>query len=353
MLSPQEVAEAHNVVLMVIDGLGDQFFQAGPELLSRWRRGALTSVFPSSTAPAISSFMTGVAPEQHAVTGWHMYLREYGLIAKTLPFVPRTGGPSLTEMNCDPRRMLCRPSLLSRLPGDVTNVAPERIIGSAYNRLASGGVRGIGYRDMSGFFGTTAKLVRRNRNRQFVYAYWGELDHVAHQHGIGSAQASAHWELLQRGIAQLVDQISGTDTLLLITADHGFIDMRPESRIVLRDDHPKLAEMLALPLCGEPRSTFCYLRPGCAQAFEQYIEEHLAHAFELHASEELLAGGWFGIGTPAEQIHSRIGDYTLMPRADYVLFDPIGEEPGPPNIIGVHGGSSPQEMYVPLLTVSC
>lgn len=351
-LNPDEVAAARNVMLVIIDGLGDHFFNAHEGPLGSWRRGRLSSVFPSSTAPAISSIVTGVGPEQHAVTGWHMSFREAGMVVKTLPFVPRIGGPQLTELGVDPRLMLCRPSLFDRLPVSVTQVMPAHILNSPYNRTAAGGAQGIGYRDYAQFLATCTKLVRRNRERQFIYAYWPELDSLAHQHGIGSHQAQDHWRMLARGLLRLQDQLAGSDTLLLVSADHGFLDIRPESVVEL-SQHPVMSECLSQPLCGEPRSTFCYVHPGRTRDFEQYVNEHLSHAFELHASEELLVGGWFGHGAPSEQIHSRIGDYTLMPREDYVIHESLGSESGWPGMIGVHGGSSEAEMYVPLLVQHC
>ncbi|HEX6691447.1 MAG TPA: alkaline phosphatase family protein, partial [Burkholderiales bacterium] len=71
-LSPEKVADARNVVLFIVDGLGDGYLMrrgAGGELARR-RRGAITSVFPPTTASAITTSYTGCTPFEHGLTGW-------------------------------------------------------------------------------------------------------------------------------------------------------------------------------------------------------------------------------------------------------------------------------------------
>ena len=63
-LPAKEVGEARNIVLLIVDGLGDNYLRrrgAGSELARR-RRASLTSVFPSTTASAITTSYTGRTP---------------------------------------------------------------------------------------------------------------------------------------------------------------------------------------------------------------------------------------------------------------------------------------------------
>src|SRR5690242_12566250 len=80
-----------NLVLLIIDGLGDNYLQrhgAGGEL-ARHRRGALTSVFPSTTASAITTSYTGCTPLEHGLTGWFTYFGAAGCVSAALPFRSR------------------------------------------------------------------------------------------------------------------------------------------------------------------------------------------------------------------------------------------------------------------------
>ena len=54
------------------------------------------------------------------------------------------------------------------------------------------------------------------------------------------------------------------------------------------------------------------------------------------------------MGLPHPRLHERIGDYTLIMKEKAVIKDWL---PGEPRYvqIGVHGGVTAQEMYVPLI----
>jgi hypothetical protein len=79
-LPPASLAGARHLVLLVVDGLGHDFLSGRDGALRRHLRGPLTSVFPSTTASAIPTFLTGLAPQQHGLTGWNMYFREIGAV---------------------------------------------------------------------------------------------------------------------------------------------------------------------------------------------------------------------------------------------------------------------------------
>jgi hypothetical protein len=110
-----------------------------------------------------------------------------------------------------------------------------------------------------------------------------------------------------------------------------------------------LAATLALPLCGEPRAAYAYLRPGAEADFDAYVAERLGDVCAALPSEELLDGGWFGLGPEHPQLRRRIGDRVVLPAPGWVIKDQLpGEEPF--NQMGVHGGASPAERRVPIIS---
>src|ERR1051325_3169656 len=81
-------AEVRNVVLLIIDGLGDNYLarrDKGSELARR-RRRSLSSVFPSTTASAITTSYTGRTPLEHGLTGWFVYFGAAGCGSAALPW---------------------------------------------------------------------------------------------------------------------------------------------------------------------------------------------------------------------------------------------------------------------------
>jgi predicted AlkP superfamily pyrophosphatase or phosphodiesterase len=348
-LAAAEIASARNVVLLVLDGLGQRHLARalGGGALHRAVRATLTSTFPSTTAAAITTFMTGLAPQAHGLTGWHMYFREIGAVLAVLPFRPRHGGPSLEASGVvTPAQLLGHAPVFDALNVPSFVVSPAAIVDSDFNRAVSGTATRVGYAGLDELFASLAGIVRAGAGRQYAYAYYSEIDSLAHAFGVASPEVQAELERVDAAFARFLDAIAGTDTLVLVTADHGFVDTRSETVIELAQ-HPALAATLALPLCGEPRVAYCYVKPGQGAAFERYVESQLGHAASLCASADLLADGWFGPGAPHPRLADRIGDYVLVMKDGFAIRDVLPGERRHAQI-GVHGGTSADEMLVPL-----
>jgi len=344
-LPPQSLTN-RNIVLLVIDGLGHD------NLIAHRRDGALvrhlkdriTSVFPATTATAVTTFLTGTAPQQHGVTGWFTYFREIAAVLAVLPYQPRHGSP---VPKVPARLLLDHRPVFDRLKARSHVVAPNRILYSEFNGAHRGKAELHGFASLQQMLDTIAHIVRARGERNYLYAYWPELDRLAHGHGIASREALAHFAELDRAFGGLLAEISGTSTTLIVTADHGFIDARTDQAVEL-EAHPQLARMLSLPLCGERRAAYCYVHATERERFVEYVAAHLEEYAELKDSKYLIEAGYFGLGPPHARLHERIGDYTLIMKDRFVIKDWL---PGEPRYvqIGVHGGMCPEEMYVPLI----
>jgi hypothetical protein len=155
-LPPEALAGARHLVLLVIDGLGHDFLLGRDSALRRHLRSPLTSVFPSTTASAIPTFLTGLAPQQHGLTGWHMYFREIGAIAAPLPFRVRAGRHALREAGVTPASLFGLTPLFDRLPLPSHVVSPRHIIHSDFNVALSGRARRHGYETLDEMFALIA-----------------------------------------------------------------------------------------------------------------------------------------------------------------------------------------------------
>jgi hypothetical protein len=349
-LASGEIAGARNLCLIVIDGLGWRHLAgaSGGGALRRHARAPITSTFPTTTATAITTFMTGLAPQQHGLTGWHMYFRELGAVLAVLPFRPRHGGPSIaTDGGVTPAELLHNPPFTDRLDARTYVVSPSSIVDSEFNAAHAGHAQRVPHGGAESLFSAVRDILRAADERSYVYAYYSEIDSLAHAHGIGSSEVSAELARVDAGFARLLAELAGTDTLVVATADHGFVDTHREKVIEL-DDHPDLAETLLVPLCGEPRVAYCYVRPSAQRAFEHYVETRLSHCATLARSADLIAQGWFGPGAAHPHLAERIGDYTLVMKDGYAIRDQVPGERRHRQI-GVHGGTSEEEMLVPLV----
>ncbi len=347
-LPPAQVRRHRQILLLVVDGLGLNYLRAHREAacLNEHLRGAMTSVYPPTTAAAITTFLTGVAPQQHGLTGWHMYFRELGSVLSVLPGRARYGGVGLSDAGIDVPALLGHTPFSESIGVDAYTLSPAYIAHSDFNLAHLGKSQLLSYRNLDEMFAQLLATLR-SATRKFVYAYWPELDTLGHRAGMGSAVARQHLLVLDRAFEMLLKQLEGTDTLVVLCADHGQVDTTPPDRIQL-DDHPELENTLVLPLCGESRSVYCYLRPGCERAFDDYIDQHFAAKARAYASPDLLGSHWFGLGEPHPRLHQRIGDRVLLMQEHYVLKDWLVQERYH-DLVGVHGGLSEDELYVPLI----
>jgi hypothetical protein len=344
------LGQARHIVLLVVDGLGQRLLERHPGCpnLQRHAIASINSVFPSTTASAITTLMTGLAPAQHGLTGWHMYFSEIERTLAVLPLTPR-GGPPLESPEALPPRLCAYPSLFSQLARECWALTPRSIAGSPFNAWHTRGATRLAYDSPREMFAQITDLLRDAKAPRYIYAYTADLDSESHRHGADSEQVRRTLAALDRGFGELLDDTQGSDSWLLVTADHGFIDS-PPPRVVSLDDHPQLAALLVRPLCGERRAAYCYVAPQNRPAFAAYVGEHLAHCAELRQSAELIDAGWFGPPPFHPQLAARVGDYTLVMKDDWTIKDQLpGEKPH--RMLGVHGGVSGDEMAVPLIAV--
>ena len=116
------------------------------------------------------------------------------------------------------------------------------------------GAERIAYSRLSELVSGVESAVKSSAERKLVYAYWPWYDTVSHQHGSESTQAAAELAKVDAAFGALLARLSGTDTLVVATADHGFMDSAPEESIELPSS---LASQLRFPLCGERRVAYC------------------------------------------------------------------------------------------------
>jgi len=340
-----ELRGAQNIVFLIVDGLGDNYLNAngGGGNIAAHRRGAISAVFPSTTASAITTSFTGATPLEHGLTGWFTYFSEAGCVGAPLPFQRRG---ERTALGVKPGQLFVEGPLFDGLATRSIVVSWRKIIDSAYNLHHCGRAERLAYDDLAGFLEQTVRAVKSGPERKFVYAYWPEFDALSHQHGVGSAEVRAHFQALDGMFGELLARLAGTDTLVVLTADHGFIDCPPEESIELPSG---LSAMLRFPLCGERRVAFCYVQDQ--KAFISKAKSLLANRADVRPSRELLDEGWFGAGRAHPRFAERIGDVAIVMNGRGTVKDWVPGEPRHLHI-GNHGGMSEDEMNIPLVVAT-
>ncbi len=348
-LPGESLAAPRNLLFLLVDGLGHNYLTdvGRGGALHDHCVGRLTSVFPSTTASAITTTFTGMSPHEHGLTGWFTWFPEAQVIAAPLPFRRRGDDMPLHELGLQPERLFDTSRLLDTLDAHTFVVTAARIVDSAYSLHFGGRAARAGYADLAGMVDAIEVAVRSGPQRKYVYAYYPELDAVAHQHGVASRQAANRLTAIDAAFALLLQRLAGTDTALIVSADHGFIDTSPREALELAS-FPELSELLRMPLTGEPRVAFCHVQPGAQDELIRRASRTLGEYADVHASSDLIAAGWFGRGAAHPRLAERVGDVTLVMRGHCTLKDRLpGEKQHP--LIGNLGGATEDEMWVPLV----
>jgi hypothetical protein len=352
------------VIVLLADGLGaaqlkramdagDVPFVANapaPTKLSR-----LTSVFPSSTVPGLTALATGAPPACHGLMGWITQIPEAGGPTEIVRWGPAGKTGSWIHPEGEVPRLPV-PTVHERLrAAGVMScaVCPAVYRGSPFTHQLYGGADFHPYDNPSELWKIVLQLVnnRPAGQRMVIYAYHPSVDHSAHHHGPRSNEHRRAIQDVNHVLGKILEGLPKSDnTLLLLTADHGHVEMDLQLLVDLAD-HPAILKDLILPPTGERRVVYLHVRPGRVPFVQDYIKKHLGQVVEVHPAGHLLEKGLFGPVPPGSTVADRAGDLVLIAKGAHQLITTGANLlPTSPHH-GDHGGLEPDEMEIPLFAI--
>jgi Type I phosphodiesterase / nucleotide pyrophosphatase len=334
------LARARRVAVLLVDGLGADLVRAHADLAPTLAgmaspAGDLEAPCPSTTPVSLTTLGTGLPPGAHGVLG---FVTAVPGEDRTLNHVQWTDDP-------DPRDWQRRRSVFEQAAAAgvaVTAVAPYAFAGSG---LTDAAYRGARYAGTVSAGDLAARVVESlvAAPRALVYGYTAELDLTGHVRGVDSPAWRAQLALADRLVAQVVAGLPD-DAALLVTADHGMLDVPPDTRVDLEAE-PGLLDGVRL-LAGEPRARYVHAVPGAAADLLARWREVLGDRAWVGGRDEAIASGVFG---PVDDgVAARIGDVVALARGSWALTAPE-REPGPSRLRGYHGSLTATELAIPLL----
>jgi hypothetical protein len=330
-------------VVVLVDGLGfDQLQQRSGH--APFLRGHLATAsrvpcgFPTTTATSMGSFGTGLPPGAHGLVGMQVLDPETDRLVNELSW---ENGP-------DPLRWQPFETVFEAAEDAdvaVTMVGPWYFNGSG---LTTAALRGARFRAGASIEERVDAAVAavRSTSRALVYLYWGEVDKVGHVHGCESWQWGDEVESVDRALARLAASVPD-DTSIVVTADHGMIDVPFADRIDLVDE-PGLMDGVR-HLGGEPRCLQLYLEPGATPTVAAEWVRRLGDRATVLTRERALDEGWFGAVRP--EVAARIGDVIVSMDTRFAVVHSALMRPEIVALLGLHGSTSDAELAVPVVVV--
>ncbi|MBY8872794.1 alkaline phosphatase family protein [Micromonospora sp. PLK6-60] len=333
------------VAVLLVDGLGwYQLPTAAPYAptlagLAATAGRPLTAGFPSTTPTSLVTLGTGRAPGAHGVLG----------------FTVRVPGSdrvlSHIEWADDPEPLRWQPVPTryeqARAAGVAVTVVSRPEYGGSGLTLAAN--RGGDYRGAADVDALAARMLAAlaaGAGPTLVSGYHPDLDRHGHLSGVDSVPWRLAATEVDRLLARLVDGLP-PDAALLVTADHGQLNVPPDDRFDL-DTDPRLRAGVRV-VAGEPRVRYLHVAPGAVPDVRAAWSAVLGDAARVLTREEAVATGWFG-PVPAEHL-PRIGDLVVVCQDRYAVLATRSEPPMASRLVAYHGSDTAAEMTVPLIVV--
>ena len=354
------------VVLILMDAMSLERFQRwiGEGLAPAWLQLVqdgillpLTSTIPSTTSTALTSIWTGRSPMEHGTVGYELWLKEYGVVANMITHAPisfRGDIGSLAKAGFEPEKAFSFPTLGTHmLQNGIQTYAflHNNIVRSGLSRMLFRDAHSQGFSTAAELWINLRALIESKPNeRQFLWVYWGEVDHYSHFHGPEDERPAAEFQTFsyafERFFLNKLENKVGNDTLLILTADHGQI-ATPYNPAYDLKNHPALVKHLHILPTGENRLMYLFIRPGHTEAVQEYFHQTWPGDFYLFKPAELVRAGALGAGKADPRLFERLGDLIATARGRAYLWWADKEN----NLLGRHGGFTEQEMLAPFLAV--
>jgi hypothetical protein len=331
---PAPVAEARQIVLLLLDGLGaEQLHQrAGLTPTLQAATGtAMTTVAPSTTACALTTLVTGRVPSDHGVVGYRIALD--GEVMNVLQWSIHGSDARIRVPAHAFQPFESFPGATSRVP-----VVTRYDYGpTGFTAAHLGDVDLHRWHTPAGLVTAVGELTAAGS--PFVYAYYEGIDRIAHAQGLNE-----YYDDELRATDRLVGdvlEVLPPGAVLVVTADHGQVDVGRSVEVL----GPEIMQCVTL-ISGEGRFRWLHVRPGAES-------DVLATATALHGDvawvrtkQQIVDAGWLG-GVPSAEVMARLGDIVLVPFAPTAFLDPA--DTGELRLKARHGSLTSAEMMVPLL----
>jgi hypothetical protein len=328
-------------VVVMIDGLGWHMMRSAvrdiPYLASLLAAAQpITACVPTTTTTSLASLGTGLPPGQHGMVGYMSRVPSTGEILNAL-----TWESDLLPRVFQPRATVFERAVASGVA--VTSVALERFQGSGLTEAALRGADFVGFQHENDL-DERAELVcaaAKRARRTLVYAYERELDHCGHLDGCHSVAYRRQLGRIDRMCERLRAALPD-DVRLVVTGDHGMVDVPKQHHIVAEDDPILMAGVSAL--AGEPRFRQLYVDRDRPVRVAARWRDRLAETAWVRTRDEAIDEGWFG--EVDEDLRERWGHVLVAMRDDHAVMTRQFMREW--TLVGMHGSLTAEEMAVPL-----
>ncbi len=334
----------------------------------------LTAQFPSTTAAHLTTLHTGMPVGEHGIFEWYYYEPTLDAVIAPLLFsfaghLPaRYAESSRGKTDAVSSRTTTLYQSLKKQGVTSTIFQHREYTPSSYGDVVFSGARSLGYKTLPEALVNLAECWQNPRRTvrtgtaspAYFVLYNEKMDAISHEYGPDSPQTSAEIQVFLMTMESIFLKAltaSRRKILFLLTADHGQSETDPHTTIYLNRE-PRfegIEKFLRTDRQGEPivpagsaRDFFLYIQPGMVEEAQAFLAPRLEGQAEVRKVADLMSAGYFG-PVLSPRFCARAGDLVILPyRYESVWW--YEKNKYEQKYYGHHGGLTPQEMEIPLLT---
>ena len=328
------------VLVVLLDAFGMRFVErhADHPLLRRLDGiHPLEAQFPTTTTAEMTTLHTGLPVGLHGLYEWNVYEPTLRRVITPLrfSFAGDTEPDTLAASGFEATQLLAEaPTFYERLGASgVASFVFEPFGPTTYSLLVTRGAELRRYGTLGDGVRAAAEALSLV-DRGYALVYFPGIDAAGHVHGPSSPEFAAASTAALDAIDRSLARAAGLSVLL--TADHGQVDVDPSRTIWLDELHPPLAD-LALRPAGSARDVFLHVPEDDVAATLQALGPHV----EVHRVDQMVDEGVFGADV-GEQLRRRLASVCVLPppgRMAWLRSAPDGAL----QFRGHHGGRTADE----------
>lgn len=335
-----------NVVLVILDGMGEHILKnlSKDGFFTKHKVSTITSVYPSTTTAAITTYYSGKSPLETGWIAWSQYFKEYGRAVDMLSHKESYLREDLSSAKIDVfKQVIGYETVFEKIEKASPKVNAYEIMPDYAERRSKRSLRANNIEEICEHI----KLICSNNSQNFIMAYCDNPDGLLHKFGCNSKEAEDMIKEAEKRIEKMREELS-EETLIIISADHGHKDINKVYDLL---EYPEIQDCLIMPASLESRTVAFWVKEDKREIFEKLFKENFSEDFLLLSKDEVLQKNLLGYGEKHKKIDDFIGNYLALSISGSIIRLQTFLAEGKKVKKSTHCGLTKEEMEVPLIII--
>ncbi|MBQ8299725.1 MAG: alkaline phosphatase family protein [Clostridia bacterium] len=335
-----------NVILLILDGMGEHILNnISPNgFLNRNKIDVITSVYPSTTTAALTTYYAGKPPYETGWIAWSQYFKEYGRAVDMLKHRESYKGESLEDARMNVfENIVNYKTIFDQIEEASPNTNVFEVMPEYSERRAKNSIKANDIDEVI----DSLKILTSLPNDNFIMAYCDNPDSILHKYGTDSIEAKDYLLETEEKIKRFSEELE-ENSIIIISADHGHKNIEKAYTLL---DYPEILECLITPPSLESRTVAFWVKEEMKDAFVERFNSHFKNEFWLMSREEFLSKNLLGFGEKHPKTDDFIGNYIALSTSSSIIRLETFLAEGKKVKKSTHCGITKEEMEVPVIVL--